>query len=1256
MPIFREHPAVDGGYYLVRLASEPRVTAAVGVDVTVTLDKLYVSGVGTGTTTVTATIEAKDAKDAALVPGNVAISFLPTNASLSAGTVTLSSSSGGTYIFTCPITITLLADPNGTNVSQNVIATVTGGEGRSGRGSARFFLNSGRPGGVTDLTAVPWIRGVRLTWSTPQTYTPNEAMAYYLFRKPEGPGGSTPSLTRNEVKALIGTAQDPADQAALRLYKVTGNSFFDQEDDYTTTFYYWLISVDLFGNVADFPSSPMASASPGQVIDDDFLAGSIDIATIAARDSVPNALAAGTITTTKLGVLNAAFDPTKFTNNSPSTGFVSWSGVTIVRGSLGSVQTYTPANGNTDKEVLYWQAGSNTIVGRARWDKTATPTGPGTIAVAADSTTVTGTGTTFNTTFRVGDIILIRDGRFKITAIGSNTSMTVDAVVSKTPLSGQSYKVQNLLPPFGTYEADFIEGVDLLLGFNKAGVFKPSFSGTYISGDYLQTGRIEANKIDVTTLSALTADIGDVRTGIVRSVEYGVTTSALRLGGTNAPSLVQNSLGQPLLDGVLIPRVIDLGAADRPVLHAAENPAGTGAANVRIISVVKQQTDTTGLDQFYVTSWGDAFFSGKVATQEKILAHGGLEVLGAGIDAGNTKVIAGEIDVVKGVVDQLDVTEKLIVARSGENTDSGVAMGQYVISRAGTTSTTTLSTPTSGAGTEVITTSTTAEGTTGPSYTTTADQPFNGFYTVTFSPCVDIQMTLGTNSAMPNEFGATVYVERSTDNGATWSVQGLAGFSKDLSQYFQAAPLGAGWVWAGYPSLASSYPEVILDSPSAGFQRVRLAGNAGNGWTMSMTVPAPVPFGVPPRFRFRIAASISYSGGRIQDPIVVRFATNPTVQWSYTGLPPISRPAGVAIYGQTGAGNGGFLYLEPNSADPASGAKGEFIVVDNGSAVTAKFHDGTNWIDLATAGSAASVGVFDTPGTTSTQSHKLKFAGTALNAVAYAGTASDRTATITLNSTRINGNVADFTLGTGLSLSGNTINATATGGVTSFGGATGAIAVTAGQFTVSANTLAMASQADPSWLTSLAGSKISGNIAGNAGSATQLLNSRTLWGQSFNGTANVSGNMTGVGTISANDGSAGAPAYAFTNETNAGLYRISAGVLGISTASGLRAQFDSTGVRAADFTLTSDRRLKEELTPLSALRGGALAMLDKVDAYHYFHTQRERYEVGVVAQEVREVLPEAVFEGPDGMLVVAYDRLIPLLLAAVKELKAKVGA
>lgn len=45
------------------------------------------------------------------------------------------------------------------------------------------------------------------------------------------------------------------------------------------------------------------------------------------------------------------------------------------------------------------------------------------------------------------------------------------------------------------------------------------------------------------------------------------------------------------------------------------------------------------------------------------------------------------------------------------------------------------------------------------------------------------------------------------------------------------------------------------------------------------------------------------------------------------------------------------------------------------------------------------------------------------------------------------------------------------------------------------------------------GTSLAVDITGNAATATKLANARTIWGQSFNGSANVSGNMTGVGTI-----------------------------------------------------------------------------------------------------------------------------------------------
>jgi len=49
-------------------------------------------------------------------------------------------------------------------------------------------------------------------------------------------------------------------------------------------------------------------------------------------------------------------------------------------------------------------------------------------------------------------------------------------------------------------------------------------------------------------------------------------------------------------------------------------------------------------------------------------------------------------------------------------------------------------------------------------------------------------------------------------------------------------------------------------------------------------------------------------------------------------------------------------------------------------------------------------------------------------------------------------------------------------------------------------------------------------------------------------------------------------------------------------------------------------------------------------------------DVGVIAQEVEKVLPEAVAERPDGIKAVKYDRLTCLLIEAVKKLSAQVEA
>ena len=46
--------------------------------------------------------------------------------------------------------------------------------------------------------------------------------------------------------------------------------------------------------------------------------------------------------------------------------------------------------------------------------------------------------------------------------------------------------------------------------------------------------------------------------------------------------------------------------------------------------------------------------------------------------------------------------------------------------------------------------------------------------------------------------------------------------------------------------------------------------------------------------------------------------------------------------------------------------------------------------------------------------------------------------------------------------------------------------------------------------------------------------------------------------------------------------------------------------------------------------------------------------MGVVAQEIEAILPEACATRPDGTKAVRYEQLVPLLIEGIKELKAEI--
>lgn len=88
-------------------------------------------------------------------------------------------------------------------------------------------------------------------------------------------------------------------------------------------------------------------------------------------------------------------------------------------------------------------------------------------------------------------------------------------------------------------------------------------------------------------------------------------------------------------------------------------------------------------------------------------------------------------------------------------------------------------------------------------------------------------------------------------------------------------------------------------------------------------------------------------------------------------------------------------------------------------------------------------------------------------------------------------------------------------------------------------------------------------------------------------------------------------------------------------------------VTAQDFIATSDRRVKENLEEIT----GALDKVGSLTGFTYDQTELNQRKAGVIAQDVQEVLPEAVSEDSEGKLSVSPMALVGLLTNAVKELK-----
>lgn len=156
---------------------------------------------------------------------------------------------------------------------------------------------------------------------------------------------------------------------------------------------------------------------------------------------------------------------------------------------------------------------------------------------------------------------------------------------------------------------------------------------------------------------------------------------------------------------------------------------------------------------------------------------------------------------------------------------------------------------------------------------------------------------------------------------------------------------------------------------------------------------------------------------------------------------------------------------------------------------------------------------------------------------------------------------------------------------------------------------------------------IAAALSGNASSATKLQTARTIWGQSFNGTANVSGALTGV-----------------TNITASGTIHATTGI------------YSDNYVSAKGQNTSSDARLKDVTSDFTL----DLNQIANAPSVNFSWKDSHKADVGSIAQYWRGISPYLTPDMPDGSIGLQYGKtaLLSVITVAKKtiNLQEKVDA
>ena len=178
---------------------------------------------------------------------------------------------------------------------------------------------------------------------------------------------------------------------------------------------------------------------------------------------------------------------------------------------------------------------------------------------------------------------------------------------------------------------------------------------------------------------------------------------------------------------------------------------------------------------------------------------------------------------------------------------------------------------------------------------------------------------------------------------------------------------------------------------------------------------------------------------------------------------------------------------------------------------------------------------------------------------------------------------------------------------------------------------------DTNILGSLTASAIQATISGSIDQADNATTASFSHTSSYILASNIDGTVTNASTasfVTFNDG--------LSTTSDVQFESLGVGV----AATGASGEIVATGDITAYYS--SDERLKDNITPLS----NALDKINQIGGYEFdwnSDSSHSGHDVGVIAQEIEKVLPEVVVDRDTGYKAVRYDKIVALLINAIKE-------